>query len=47
MVRAEDDSSAAGFLVAGGALLLAVFICTLFVAPGGSSTPKPRPRGAY
>jgi hypothetical protein len=47
MVRAEDDSSAAGFLVAGGALLLAVFVCTLFVAPGGSSTPKPRPRGAY
>jgi hypothetical protein len=47
MVRADEDSSTATLAVAVGALALAAFLCVLFVAPGASSRPKPRPKGAY
>jgi hypothetical protein len=47
MVRADDDSSTATLAMAVGALALAAFLCVLFVAPGASSRPKPRPKGAY
>ena len=48
MVRSDDDDGAvaAVSMVLGG-VLLAGFLCVMFVAPGASSKPKPRPKGAY
>lgn len=49
MVRNDEEQSlAAALAMAGaGAAMLAGFLCVLFVAPGASSKPKPRPKGAY
>ncbi len=47
MVRNDEDAAVAGVAMAAGAGLLAIFLCVMFVAPGASSKPKPRPKGAY
>lgn len=47
MVRNDDDQPIAALAMAGAAAILAVFICVMFVAPGASTKPKPRPKGAY
>jgi hypothetical protein len=47
MVRNDDDSAMAAATMALGGVVLAVFLCVLLVAPGTSSGPKPRPKGAY
>jgi len=45
MVR--NDDQAAGLVMAGAGAVVAIFLCLMFVAPGASSKPKPRPKGAY
>ena len=47
MVRNDDDQSVPALALAGAGGVMAVFLCLLFVAPGASSKPKPRPKGAY
>lgn len=48
MVRNDEEQSlAAALAVAGAGVVLAVFLCVMFVAPEASSKPKPRPKGAY
>ena len=48
MVRNDEEQSlAAALAMAGGIAVVAVFLCLMFVAPGASSKPKPRPKGAY
>jgi hypothetical protein len=47
MVRNDEDAALASVAMAAGAGLLAIFLCVMFVAPGASSKPKPRPKGAY
>jgi hypothetical protein len=47
MVRADEESSTATLAMALGGVGLAAFLCLMLVAPGASSKPKPRPKGAY
>ena len=47
MVRNDEEQSVAGLAMAGAGALAAIFLCVMFVAPGASSKPKPRPKGAY
>jgi hypothetical protein len=47
MVRNDEEQSLAALAMAGAGAMAAVFLCVMFVAPGASSKPKPRPKGAY
>ncbi|HVL05106.1 MAG TPA: hypothetical protein VM388_03910 [Acidimicrobiales bacterium] len=47
MVRNDDEQSIAGLAMAGAGAVVAIFLCVMFVAPGASSKPRPRPKGAY
>ena len=48
MVRNDEEQSVvAALAMAGAGVMVAVFLCVMFVAPGASSKPKPRPKGAY